>query len=207
MRAILSDESMPIYPEPNGDSISITTLHKGDELEVGKVLRKKKDTWVEVSTPAGVKGYIHGDTKIFAIRRVEAVANPLEVYEAPDESSPVLTTLPKKTAFTVRGFEKVEDKEFFHVLTDDGMEGYVRTTAKMRVVPEATPGSARKMMIMGGLFAAAAIVIYLLGLRSGTTNAGNTSIFTIALFLLGLFQFGQGYVQYRQAKKDEQAKK
>lgn len=62
-------------------------------------------------------------------------------------------------------------------------------------------------MIMGGLFAAAAIVIYLLGLRSGTASAGNTSIFTIALLLLGLFQFGQGYLQYRQAKKDEQAKK
>ena len=206
MKAIISDEIAPLMQEPTSESISITSLRKGDEFEVGKIIRKKKEVWVQSTLPNGTMGYIKGGTKIFAIKRVEAVGNPLEVYESPDASTAVLTTIPKRTSFTVRGFEKVDDQEWFAVVTDEGIKGYVHAGVKMRVVPEVTQGSARKMMITGAFFTVAAIVLYFLP-RAGAEGAVvDASFLTIALLLLGLFQVGQGYMQYRQAKKKDEGK-
>ena len=87
MKAILSEDSTRVMQEPTAESISMTSLQKGDEFEVGKVIRKRKEVWVEAILPSGVTGYISGGTKIFAIKRVEATGNPLDMYESPDESS------------------------------------------------------------------------------------------------------------------------
>ena len=106
MKAILSEDSARVMQEPTAESISMTSLQKGDEFEVGKVIRKRKEVWVEAILPSGVTGYISGGTKIFAIKRVEATGNPLDMYESPDESSRILKTIPKRTQFVVRGLKR-----------------------------------------------------------------------------------------------------
>ena len=73
MRASLGDDSARVWQEPNAESISMTSIQKGDEFEIGKVIRKKKEVWVTVTLDNGVTGYISGDTHIFAIQKVEAV--------------------------------------------------------------------------------------------------------------------------------------
>lgn len=206
MKAILSEELAPLMQEPTSESISILTMRKGDEFDVGKVLRKKKEVWVTATLPNGAVGYIKGDTKIFAIKRVETAANPVEVYEAPDTSSTLLKTIPKRTPFIVRGFEKVNEVNWFSIVDDEGVKGYVLAGARMRVVPEVTKGSARKMMITGGVFALAAVVLYFLPRASTQGSLVDGSFLTIALLLLGLFQVGQGYLQYRQSKKKDENK-
>ena len=70
MRATLGDESTLVYQEPVAEAISITTLRKGDEFEIGKVIRKKGETWVTVTLENGFTGYITGDTRIFSIQQV-----------------------------------------------------------------------------------------------------------------------------------------
>jgi hypothetical protein len=205
MRATLTDETARVVQEPTSESISLTSLRKGEEFEIGKVIRKKKEVWVTVTTSSGVKGYISGDTHIFAIQKVEAIGNDLDVYAEPGGTSEVVTIIPKRTLFTVRGVEKVDDEDWYFLETDEGVKGYFKAGVKLRAKPEVTRDSARKMMVTGGLFAAAGVVLYFVNAANQTT-AGQTDFLTLGLILLGLFQVFQGYMQYRQATKKENNK-
>jgi len=203
MRASLGDDSARVWQEPNAESISMTSIQKGDEFEIGKVIRKKKEVWVTVTLDNGVTGYISGDTHIFAIQRVEAVGNDLELYQEPDAASPVLATIPKKTLFTVRGVETVNDESWYHAETDEGVQGYIKSGARLRAKTQATKESARKMMITGALFAVGGAVLYFVFPSNPEAGGGDTSFISLGLILLGLFQVFQGFVQYRQqGKKD-----
>ncbi len=207
MKATLSEDIAIVRPEPSEEVLSIATMHKGDEFELGKVVRKKKDSWVLVTLDNGVTGYIPGTTRIFAIQRVEAIGNEQEVHEAPDENSPILKTIPKKTAFTVRGYEKVEEKEWFVVQDAEIEKGYVLTGSKLRIVPEITKKSARKLMITGGIFTVAGAIAYFLTQpKPGSEATGDISFLALGLILLGLFQVIQGFLQYRKAPEEEAKK-
>jgi len=215
MRAALSDESVPVLQEPSAESISITSIKKGDEFELGKVTRKKKDAWVFVTLDNGATGYIAGTTRIFSVQKVEAIGNPLEVHETPDMASPILKTIPKKTPFTICGFEKIEPDEEGNgggewlVMRDEEVKkGYIRTGAKLRAVAEYSASGARKLMITGGIFSAIGIAAYFIIQATATTEStgGDASFLALGLLVLGLFQLGQGYLQYRKVKKDEAKK-
>jgi len=203
MRASLGDESARVWQEPNAESISMTSIHKGEEFEIGKVIRKKKEVWVTVTLDSGVIGYISGDTHIFAIQKVEAVGNDLELYKEPDDTSPVLATIPKKTLFTVRGVENVNDVNWYHAEDEEGNKGYIKTGVRLRAKPQITRESARKMMITGALFAVGGAVLYFVFPSNPEAAGGDTSFISLGLILLGLFQVFQGFMQYRQlGKKD-----
>jgi len=203
MRASLGDESARVWQEPNAESISMTSIHKGEEFEVGKVIRKKKEVWVTVTLDSGVIGYISGDTHIFAIQKVEAVGNDLELYKEPDDTSPVLATIPKKTLFTVRGVENVNDVNWYHAEDEEGNKGYIKTGVRLRAKPQITRESARKMMITGALFAVGGAVLYFVFPSNPEAAGGDTSFISLGLILLGLFQVFQGFMQYRQMGKKE----
>ncbi len=203
MRASLGDDSARVWQEPNAESISMTSIHKGEEFEVGKVIRKKKEVWVTVTLDSGVIGYISGDTHIFAIQKVEAVGNDLELYKEPDDTSPVLATIPKKTLFTVRGVENVNDTNWYRAEDEEGNKGYIKTGARLRAKPQITRESARKMMITGALFAVGGAVLYFVFPSNPEAAGGDTSFISLGLILLGLFQVFQGFMQYRQMGKKE----
>lgn len=201
MRASLGDESARVWQEPNAESISMTTIRKGEEFEIGKVIRKKKEVWVTVTLDNGVTGYISGDTHIFGIQKVEAVGNDLELYQEPDETSTVLTTIPKKTLFTVRGVETVNETNWYRAETDEGVLGYIKSGARLRAKPQVTRESARKMMITGAFFAIGGAVLYFVFPSNPEAAGGDTSFISLGLILLGLFQVFQGFIQYRQLGK------
>jgi len=208
MKATLSDEIASVRQEPTEETLSIATMHKGDEFELGKVVKKKKDSWVFITLDNGVTGYIPGNTRIFAIQKVEAVGSEQEVHESPDENSPILKTIPKKTAFTVRGYEKVEDKEWFVVQDAEIERGYLLTGSKLRIVPEVTKKSARRLMITGAIFTVAGAIAYFLSQpKPGSeTTTGDFSFLALGLILLGLFQVVQGFLQHRKAPEEEAKK-
>jgi uncharacterized protein YgiM (DUF1202 family) len=206
MKAILQDEITRVIQEPTSESLSITSLRKGDEVDVGKVIRKGKEVWVHVTLDNGATGYIAGNTTIFQVKRVESAANDLEVRETPSDDAPIVTTIPKRTAFIVRGFEKVEDVDWYQVVDAQGVNGYIKTGPKLRIVPEVSRASARRMMITGGIFALAGVILYVVSLVQKTGAGGNGDFISIGLVLLGLFQVFQGYMQHKQVKRDEEDK-
>ena len=203
MRATLGEESARLLQEPTAESISINTINKGEEFEIGKVIRKKKEVWVTVTLDNGVVGYITGDTRIFAVQKVEAVGNDLDLHAEPNLESPVLSIILKKTIFTVRGVETVEEENWYVSEDSAGTKGFVKSGPRLRAKPEATRESARKMMITGVLFAVAGALLYFLFPSNPEGGGGNTSFLSLGVLLLGLFQLVQGFLQYRKLEKKD----
>ncbi len=203
MRASLGDESAKVWQQPEAESISMTSIRKGDEFEIGKVIRKKKNTWVTVTLDNGVTGYISGDTHIFSIQQVEAIGNDLEVHETASDESPVLTVIPRKTLFLVRGAEKVDEDTWYRVEDSAGVQGYIQAGPRLRARPQVTLQSARKMMITGGVFTVIGLLLYFVFPSPEGAADNGMSFITLAVILLGLFQIFQGFMQYRQVNKKD----
>ncbi len=206
MRGILVEESVKVYSEPNTQMLSITSLKKGDEFELGKVSRKKKEVWVEVTLNSGQPGYISGETKIFVIKKVQFFADNIEAHESPSQESAVLKTYPKKTIVTAVGYESDENKGWVKIIDDEGLTGYVRGEAKIRVYQEASKQNGKKQMFSGGMFAILAAAFYIFSM-SQEQPASNMSILIVAVFAFGLMQLVQGFLEFNKAKKKEEESK
>jgi hypothetical protein len=202
MKGILVEDEVKVYGEPSDQTLSITSIKKGEEFELGRVSRKKKEVWVEVTLASGQTGYIPGDTKIFVIKKVQFFGDGIEAHEAPLPDSPVIKTYPKKSVVTAIGFEKDEAKGWVKIIDTDGVIGYVRGESKIRVYQEATKENGKKQMYSGGMFAILAAAFYLFSLNKGQTSS-NMSILIVAVFAFGLMQLVQGILEFNKAKKKE----
>ncbi|MRS04070.1 SH3 domain-containing protein [bacterium] len=202
MRGILVEEEIKVFAEPSDQTLSITSLKKGDEFELGKVSRKKKEVWVEVTLSSGQTGFITGETKIFVIKKVQFFADNIESHEAPSQESAVIKTYPKKTVVTAVGYESDEGKGWVKIIDADGVTGYVKGEAKIRVYQEATKENGKKQMFSGGMFAVLAAAFYIFSYTKGQTTS-NMSILIVAVFAFGLMQVVQGFLEYNKAKKKE----
>jgi uncharacterized protein YgiM (DUF1202 family) len=206
MKAIMMDEEIPVYSSIDDTSISIRTLHKGEEVELGKVTQKKRKTWVEVNLPGDQKGYISGDTKIFAIRKATVMNAAVDVKESANDDARVIKTLVKGSTVTVTGVEKPEGgTDWFKVHDEANIEGYVPTSTKLRVVPELSQSNAVRNLVTGTIFAAIGVFFTLSNNSTGTTN--NMVWISYAVIFFGLLQFVQGgyeYIQIIRARKAKQ---
>lgn len=206
MRGILVDENVKVYSEPNEQNLSVTTLRKGDEFELGKVSKKKGEVWVEVTTAAGVKGFIAGGSKIFVIKKVQLLSDQEELHQGPSAESPVIKTYPKKTVVTAVGVEKEGDKGWVKTIDSDGIEGYIRGDTKIRLHQEPTKEGGRKMMLTGGMFALLAVAFYIYSLKQAQPES-SMSLLMVAVFVFGLFQLVQGILEYVKATKPKDDQK
>jgi len=204
MKGILVDELVKVYAEPNDQTLSITTIRKGDEIELGKVSKKKKQVWVEVKLTSGQTGYIGGDTKVFMVKKIQLLADGIQLFAEAVPESAVLKTYVKNTVITAIGIIKddAEDdyrKGFLKVTDENGATGYIKAGEKVRVYQEATIEGGKKLMFTGGMFAFLAAAFYIFALTRGETNS-NLSILTVAVLAFGLMQFIQGILQYNKAR-------
>ncbi len=212
MKGILIDDEVRVYSEPGNESISLTSLKKDDEFELGKVSRKNKQVWVEVTLASGQKGYIKGETHIFEIKKVQLINNENEMRESASEESAVLKTHPKNTVLTAVGFEKTdENKGWVKVIDDEGTTGFIKGDARIKMYLEPSKAGGRKTMISGGVFALLGIAFYIYTTIQAQSQAaeqtgGNTSLITIAIVAFGLMQFAQGLMEYLKAAKKEKEK-
>lgn len=211
MRGILVDESVKVFSEPGDQAISLFTLQKGDQFELGKVTRKKREVWVEITTTSGQSGYIAGETRIFEIKKVQLLNPDAELHEDPSDESNVLKKFEKNSIVTAVGFEKDEGKGWVKVIDGDSVTGYIKGDSRIRVYQEATKAGGKKLMLTGGMFALLGIAFYIYSLNQVQTQTegatSNMSILTVAVVAFGLMQFVQGILQYYKAKKEETEKK
>jgi hypothetical protein len=202
MRGILVEEEIKVFAEPSDQTLSITSLKKGDEFELGKVSRKKKEVWVEVTLDSGQIGFITGETKIFVIKKVQFFADGIEAHETPSPESAVIKTYPKKTVVTAVGYESDEGKGWVKIIDSEGLTGFVKGESKIRVYQEPTKANGKKQMFSGGVFSILAAIFYISSLNKAQSTS-NMSILIVAVFAFGLMQLVQGILEYTKAKKIE----
>lgn len=197
MKAIMVEDLVRVTSEPAAEAISIFSLKKGDIVETGKVIRKKKESWVEVTLTGGQKGYISGNTRIFVVRQVE-ISSETELVAEPVENPAVLKTLPKGSVVMAMGVEKNDAGSWYKIHDADGTEGYITSRAKYRVYQEPTVSGGTRLMITGAIFAVMGIVFLVTSFQQANTSS--TMFLTIGLIGLGIVQLVQGLLQWRKAK-------
>ena len=203
MKAIMVEDVVRVVSEPSDEALSIFSLKKGDIVETGKVIRKKKVSWVAVTLPGGQTGYISGQTRIFVVRQVE-LSMETELLDAPSESPTVLKTLPKGTVLSAVGVEKNDHGTWYHVSDNAAIDGYITSKTKYRMYQEPTVSGGVKLMITGGIFAILG-VIFLISSFSQTTTSSSLFL-VVGLIGLGGVQLVQGFLQWRKAKQKQQDK-
>ncbi len=201
MKAIIVEDVVKVTSEPSSEAISIFNVKKGDVVETGKVTRKKKESWVEVTLPGGQKGFISGATRIFVMRQIE-LATETNLMDKPAEDAAVLKACPKGTVLTAVGVEKSDSATWYRVAESNGAEGYINSRAKYRIYQEPTVGGGTRLMITGAIFTFLGIAFLVSSLSQG--NNTSSMFLTVGLIVLGGVQLVQGYMQWRKAKKKGQ---
>lgn len=204
MKAILTDETVQVHQEMDENSPVLSTLHMGDEMDLGKVNRKKTATWVEIILLGNQKGYISGETKIFAIKKGQITVKSADLVDAPLKTATVIKTYAKGTILTIRGVEKNEEGTWFKAVDENGTSGFISSEAKIRVVPEYTRSGAVTNIIAGVIFAAIGIFMVVSGKDSTQTVMG---LIAYAVIFFGILQGGQGVFEYLRYRKAEAKKK
>lgn len=200
MKALMTEEITPVYGEPKPETLSITSLKKGDEVETGKVIRKKKESWVEVILPGGQTGYIPGTTRIFVIRQIE-LATETELFDSPADTHMTLKAMPRGTVLSAIGVEKVDKDTWYRVRDQSGSVGYINSRSKYKVYQEATVGGGKKLIITGAVFAILGLVF--LVISTGQQSNSSSLFLIVGLIGLGAIQVVQGVMQYRKAKQKQ----
>ena len=206
MRGILVDENVRVYAEHNNQNLSITMLKKGDEFELGKVVRKKREVWVQITLPTEQTGYISGETGIFEVKRVQFLTDQVAMRDAASDDAILVKNYEKNAVVTAIGVENTGAKGWVKIKDDDGNEGFIRGDARIKVYQEVSVAGSKKLMLTGGIFTIIGLA-FLIVLLVRPQTSDNTSVLLVALLAFGVLQLGQGYLQYRKAKKEEQAKK
>jgi hypothetical protein len=200
MKAILIDDEIHVYASTETESISVAVLHKGVEMELGKVTQKKKKTWVEISLPGDQKGFIPGDTKIFAIRKTTVATPSVDIKKAPSEDSETIKTLVKGSPLTVYGVEGTDETgKWFKVRDEEKVEGYVPTPTKLRVLPEVSKTSAIRNIVTGFIFAGIGGFLVFTDSNSGS----NMQWIAYAVIFFGVLQLGQGVAEFIRVNREK----
>jgi hypothetical protein len=205
MRALLTEESTPVYASMEDPSITLATLHQDEEFEIGKAITRKRKAWVEVTLDSGVKGYISGEARIFGLRKVELVDASTEMHSEASSTSPVIKTLPRRTVFFTLRVEKTDEGGWVRVRDLTDTEGYISGKSKIRIIQPVTRAQARRMMLLGAAFLVIGSVFgYVSYLPE---NTGNTTLYylSIGFIAFGALQLLQGFFQRREAIAQEKS--
>ena len=155
MKAVLTEEKATVYGSTDEHSISIATIHKGELLELGKVVRKggklfekkplrgglwypklnlfyTEKVWVEITLPGDQKGYIEGNTSIFAVKKAALYSKTADLLETANKNGFVIKTLKDGAILTVIGIDKTEEGSWFKVTDENGVTGYAHTRCNAR---------------------------------------------------------------------------
>jgi hypothetical protein len=205
MKAMLTDETTLVYNTIEEQAISIATIHKGEVMNLGKVIRKKGKVWVEITLPGEQKGYIGGDTKIFAIRKAQVSSNTVDLLETPSKTATVVKTEKRGTVMELNGVEKNEEGSWFKVVDDAGMVGFISSDTKLRQVPEMTRSSAIRNMLYGFLFIVLGVVFTVMNQKAQAS--GGMVYVSIAVIFFGLLQGGQGVIEFLKVRKNSDSAK
>lgn len=201
MRAVTTDEKTLVYGQMDEQAISIASLEKGEEFELGKVIKKKKVVWVEAKLDSGVTGYINGNAKIFSIKKVEILLDGVPLYASPASNSSVLKSIKKGDIFQTLRVEKNDEAHWVRVRDLNGLEGYIAGNTRIRIIPPNSRSSARKTILFGLVLAAVGAIIT----GVSPANQENPTYYYLAMgfLLFGVLQILQGGLQYYQAVKQE----
>jgi len=201
MKARIIEQPVMVYSQPDINSISITQVPVGNEVEIGAAKKKDGKTWINVTLPNGQRGYMAGDTKIYQIKLATLVQANTNVYSMPSAMSAALNPMKKNTRFYLLDNVKQGEDNWVKIRNMTGGEGYIDGKTKIRVIAEAakaTRASASRNMVFGALWCIGGILVTAIT-YSAASSGGGTYFVAWGAILFGGLQFLQGLVQFLSA--------
>jgi hypothetical protein len=230
MKAVLTEEKATVYGSTDEHSISIATIHKGELLELGKVVRKggklfekkplrgglwypklnlfyTEKVWVEITLPGDQKGYIEGNTSIFAVKKAALYSKTADLLETANKNGFVIKTLKDGAILTVIGIDKTEEGSWFKVTDENGVTGYLLSTAKLKEIPMYNRDSAKKNMITGLAFLILGGGVAIFNIQSSQSDNTIMLYIAYAIIFFGILQGGQGLAEFVRARRSKDPSK
>jgi hypothetical protein len=194
MKARIVEPQVKVFSEPDVNSLSISSLSAGDEVDYSGMRWKAWKSWAMVTLANGQKGYLPAETKIFFIKQAVLLQNDIQVYSEPTKLSLIKQTLQKKNRFYITKIIDKDTKSWVKIRDLSGNEGYIDGHTRIRVMTEVTRATGSRNMLSGGMWCLAGIVVS--GFPFSAPSAGGVLIVTWGALLYGSVKFLLGLYQY-----------
>ncbi len=142
MRVTLLENGVSVLSKPDGASLLLTPLSVDDEVELGKAVKEKGVSWVEVVLPDGRRGYISGETKIHKITTASINQDEADLFEQPAFRGARKARLVKGHKVLLLKVVPGENGDWVRVRDLKGVEGYIH--GETRILKEGTKEGAEK---------------------------------------------------------------
>ena len=194
MKAIILDPQVKVYSSIDSNTISIATLGKGSEIEIGPAKKKAGKLWVPVIMSTGQKAYIPGETKMHIIREGAVMDAIVDLHSEPSAESPVKLQLKRNGRLSILEVITLEGHPWVRVRDSSGMEGYISGETRVRLTPQKSKANGRRNMITGGMWLVAG-AIFTFSNNPATSTSG-LDLIGIGALVFGLIIFISGLVQF-----------
>jgi len=194
MRARILDPQVKVYSSTDANSVSIATLHEGNEIEFGGAKRKAGKLWVPITLSTGQLAFIPGETRIFVIRMGSILQKNVELRTEPSVESLVKQQLPRNTKLYILEVVKRENQDWVRVRDMNGMEGFIPGNTSIRVIQQKTKALGRKNMLSGAMWLIAGLIIVFTS--TSPAAGGGFLVFGYGAVLFGAVMLISGLVQF-----------
>ena len=142
MRVTMLETGVSVLSKPDGASLLLTRLSMDDEVELGKAVKEKGVSWVEVALPDGRRGYIAGETKIYKITSASINQDEVDLFEQPAFRGARKARLVKGHKILLLKVVPGENGDWVRVRDLKGVEGYIH--GETRILKEGSKEGADK---------------------------------------------------------------
>lgn len=194
MKARILDSQVKVYGSMDDKEPSIASLSKGMEIEFGGAIKRAGRVWVPVTLTGGQKGYITGETRIFAIREGALMQNLVDIHEQASAESPVKQQLKRNDRIIIEEVIKESDERWVRVRDMNGNEGFIHGDTRIRVIQQKTKAMGKKNVLTGVMWLVIGVLIAFSG--SSITSGGSFKLLGYLALLFGAGMLIMGLIQF-----------
>jgi len=137
MKVQVLEERAIVHSAASSTSEVLSELHAGDEITLGKTIKRGGSAWVEATLPSNMTGYVSGDIKIYQIREVVLAQSSVSVVDSPAANSKIKMTYKKGDKFALVGLVTQDGTQWVKIRSDSGDVGFMPADTKIKEIVEA----------------------------------------------------------------------
>lgn len=140
MKARILENNVVIHLSTDENSPVVQQVPLGTELDLGRVLTNNGVQWVEVMDGAFVKGFIHGGTKVYFVKKMLVNQDEVIMYDMAAPTALERARYIKGTVLYTLDETKAAEQDWIQVRDENGNVGFIhKETALKDTAPVAAP--------------------------------------------------------------------
>jgi hypothetical protein len=132
MKVRLLEDKVAVHLTMDGRSPVVQELKRDAEIELGQMQVVGSERWVEVMDGKFIKGYIAGQTKVFAIKKMTVDQDEAIVYDLPAPTAVEISRYIKGSIFYKIDEKTVNEQGWIGVRDENGNTGWIKKETQVR---------------------------------------------------------------------------